>query len=254
MELSDVRAVVTGAASGLGFRFAVELARVGAKVAAGDVNTEGLRRLAAETAGLPGTVFTAALDVGQEPSVKGFVEEARAQLGHVNTLVNNAGVLHDGLLVKEEAGWVKRLPTAQWKRVLDVNLTGAFLVAREVAAGMLEHGAGGGCIVNISSLSRLGNEGQSSYSASKAGMDAITRTWALELAPYGIRVAGIAPGVIRTPILDHISPEAQERLLAEIPLRRFGAPEEVWLALKFILECEFFNGSILEVDGGAGIR
>lgn len=251
MRMAEVRALVTGAASGLGYRFALELARAGAAVAAVDVDGGGLRRLAAEAAGLSGRVEPLEGDIADEAAVKGFVRQAAERLDGINVLVNNAAVLMDGLLVTEEEGWVRRLPTAQWRRVLDVNLTGQFLVAREVAAEMLERGEGEGVIVNLSSLARAGNAGQSAYAASKAALDAATRTWALELAPRGIRVAGIAPGVIQTPILDNISPEARTALLAAIPVGRFGDPGEVWLALRFILECGFFTGRLLEVDGGA---
>jgi len=135
--------------------------------------------------------------------------------------------------------------------VIDVNLTGQFLVAREVAASMLERREPEGVIVNLSSLARAGNPGQSGYGASKAALDAATRTWALELAPHRIRVGAIAPGVIQTPILDNISAEARDALLAGIPLGRFGDPCEVWLALRFIVECGFFTGRVIEVDGGA---
>ena len=251
MRLADARALVTGAASGLGYRFALELARAGAGVAAVDVNADGLRTLAAEAQGLPGRVETLVGDVSDEAAVKAFVRDASERLGGVNVLVNNAAVLMDGVLVTEEEGWVRRLPTALWRKVLDVNLTGQFLVAREVAAGMLERRDGEGVIVNVSSLARSGNAGQSAYGASKAGLDSSTRTWALELAPHGIRVASIAPGVIQTPILDNISAEARETLLAGIPVGRFGDPGEVWLALRFVLECGFFTGRVLEIDGGA---
>ncbi|HEY0018769.1 MAG TPA: SDR family oxidoreductase [Longimicrobium sp.] len=254
MRLEEGKAIVTGAASGLGYCFAQELARAGAAVVAVDVNAAGLERLARECAGLPGPVHARTADVTDEAAVKGFVQEAAERMGGLNVLVNNAGVLLDGLLVKEEGGWIRRLPVAQWKRVLDVNLTGAFLVAREVAAAILEdEGAAGGVIVNLSSMTRVGNAGQSVYAASKAGLDAATRTWALELAPYGIRVAGIAPGVIETPILENISDEARAHLLSDIPLGRFGTPHEVWLTLRYILECGYVTGRVVEVDGGADV-
>ncbi|MBV9109191.1 MAG: SDR family NAD(P)-dependent oxidoreductase, partial [Gemmatimonadetes bacterium] len=224
MRLHDARALVTGAAGGLGRCFSLELARAGAAVAAVDVNGEGLRALAAEAAGLPGRVETFVGDVSDEAAVRAFVRDAAERLGGINVLVNNAAVLLDGLLVTEEDGWVRRLPAAQWRKVLDVNLTGQFLVAREVAAGMLERREAEGVIVNLSSLARAGNVGQSGYGASKAALDSATRTWALELAKYGIRVAAIAPGVIQTPILDDISHEAQRHLLASIPVGRFGDP------------------------------
>jgi 3-oxoacyl-[acyl-carrier protein] reductase len=251
MQLGDVRALVTGAASGLGYRFALELARAGAAVAAVDVNGDGLRQLADAAAPLPGGVETLVGDVADEAAVKGFVREAAERLEGINVLVNNAALLLDGLLVTEEDGWVRRLPTAQWRKVLDVNLTGQFLVAREVAAEMLERREPEGVIVNLSSLARAGNAGQSGYGASKAALESATRTWALELAPHRIRVASIAPGVIQTPILEHVSEEARAHLLEAIPLGRFGDPCEVWLALRFIIECGFFTGRSIEVDGGA---
>lgn len=251
MQLGDVRAVVTGAASGIGNRFAMELLRAGAAVAAADVNAEGLAALRDEAAGLPGRLHTGTVDVSHEAAARAFAEEAAAELGGVNALVNCAGVLLDGLLVNQEPGWIKRLPFAQWKRVLEVNLTGPFVMTREVVVGMLERGERPGVVVNLSSLYRWGNEGQSAYAASKAGLDALTRTWALELAPHGIRVAAIAPGLVETPILENVSEEAKAELRGRIPAGRFGTTEEMWQALRFVIECEYFNGSILEVDGGA---
>ena len=251
MRIKEVRALVTGAASGLGYRFALELARAGACAAVVDVDAAGLRALSTEAAALPGRLETLVGDISDEAAVKAFVRDASERLGGINTLVNNAAVLMDGVLVTEEDGWVRRLPTALWRKVMDVNLTGPFLVAREVAAEMLERREAEGVIVNVSSLARSGNAGQSAYGASKAGLDSATRTWALELAPYGVRVASIAPGVIETPILDNISDEARAKLLAGIPVGRFGDPHEVWLALQFVLECGFFTGRVLEIDGGA---
>jgi 3-oxoacyl-[acyl-carrier protein] reductase len=252
MQIGDVRAVVTGAASGIGRCLALELARGGAAVFAGDMNDAGLRTLEEEAAELTGSLATGRVDISLEPSVRAFVEEAGKRLGGINVLVNNAAVLLDGLLVKRDGKWTRKLPLAQWKRVVDTNLTGSFLTAREVGAVMLESG-GPGLIVNLSSVFRWGNEGQTAYAASKGGLDAVTRTWAMELASSGIRVAGIAPGLIDTPILDNIAPDTRATLEQRIPVGRIGRPEEIWLALKFIIECEYFNGSILEVDGGLGM-
>ncbi len=106
-------------------------------------------------------------------------------------------------------------------------------------------------IANISSVTSSGNPGQSNYSASKAGLDAQTRTWALELAPYGFRVAGIAPGLTNTPMLSYVSPEAQAEMISKIPLRRMAQPYEIWLAMRFIIECDYFTGNVIEVNGGA---
>jgi len=251
MEVRNVRAIVTGAASGLGQHFALQLARAGAAVAAGDIEVKGLERLLTLAEGSPGRIWTSRVDVSQEASVTAFVKEATQQMDGINVVINNAGILRDGVLANKEGDWIKKLPTAQWKQVLDVNLTGPYLVTREVVADALGKGRKELVVVNISSISHDGNPGQSNYSASKAGLDACTRTWALELAKEGVRVAGIAPGVVDTPMLKHISDQAMNSLVADIPLGRIGKPEEIWLAVKFIIECEFFTGRVIEVDGGA---
>jgi 3-oxoacyl-[acyl-carrier protein] reductase len=251
MQIENVRAIVTGAASGLGRAFALELVKAGGWVAAGDIDTAGLEQLATESEALSGRLVTGKLDVSQEASVVKFVGDISRQFGELNVLVNNAGILRDGLLANDVDGWIKKLPSAQWKQVIDVNLSGCYLMAREVVADVLKRRVKQSIIINISSISSAGNPGQSNYAASKAGLDACTRTWALELASHGVRVAGIAPGVIETPILSHITEEAKSALHAGIPLGRFGRPHEVWLALKFILECDYFTGRIIQVDGGS---
>jgi 3-oxoacyl-[acyl-carrier protein] reductase len=252
MELGAVRAIVTGAARGLGHCFTLELLRAGAGVAAADIDIPGLRKLKQAAEGMPGTLVVSSFDVTDEKAIAGFFDLAWSGLSGFNTLINNAGILRDGLIVKPEPGGAGKLPSAQWDKVLEVNLKGPFLLARDFAARLID-ARRSGLIVNLSSLARAGNPGQSSYAASKAGLDAATRTWALELAPFGIRVAGVAPGVIDTPILDGVSDDALARLKQAIPVGRFGRPEEVWMGIKFVIECEFFNGRILEVDGGAAM-
>jgi len=251
MQLQDVRAIVTGAGSGLGQHFAVQLARAGASVAAGDIDAKGLEQLKRLTDGTPGQIWSSKLDVSQEASVTAFVKEASNQFNWINVVINNAGILRDGLLASNEAGWIKKLPTAQWKQVLDVNLTGPYLVTREVVADVLTKGVKQSVVVNISSISHDGNPGQSNYSASKAGLDACTRTWALELAKHGVRVGAVAPGVVDTPMLKHISEAAMKSLVEGIPVGRIGTPEEIWLAVRFVIECDFFTGRVIEADGGA---
>ncbi len=251
MLLKNGRAIVTGAASGLGRAFTLALVSAGAHVIAGDICGTRLADLKTECLAQPGRLDTIILDVAKEPSVVACVEEASQRMSGINVLINNAGILRDGLLATHDGGRVRKLPAAQWRQVLDVNLTGPYLMAREVAAEMLKRKIKDGVIINISSLSHAGNPGQSNYGASKAGLDACTRTWALELAAHGIRVGGIAPGLIDTPILTRVSDEAKRSLLQSIPVGRVGQPFEIWLAVKFILECDFFTGRVIEVDGGA---
>ncbi len=252
MRLEDAQVVLTGAAGGLGRRFALELLAAGAAVAAGDADAAGLRALRREAEGLPGRLHVAVVDVTDEESVARFVAEADGALGGVNSLIHAAGILRDGLLVQRDGEAVRTMTLAQWRKVLDVNLTGAFLVTREVAARMVAAGRGG-VVVHLSSLSRHGNPGQANYAASKAGLDAAVRTWALELAPFGIRVGAVAPGVTDTGFLQGIAPERLAAFAAAVPLGRLGKPEEMWAAVRFVFECEFFNGRVLEVDGGAAM-
>lgn len=220
---------------------------------AGDIDAAGLRSLKAEAAPLPGRLWVGAVDIADERSVAEFVDLGAREAEGLNLLINNAGILRDGALVAAEGRQetCRKLPLAQWARVIDVNLTGQFLVAREVAERMIANQPAGGVIVNISSLARSGNVGQSNYAAAKAGLDACTRTWALELAPHAIRVGGVAPGVIDTPILQGVSEAALEKLLAAIPLGRIGTPDEVWQAVRLVVTCGFFTGRTIEVDGGA---
>lgn len=251
MDIADARAIVTGAASGIGRCFALELCRAGAAVVGADIDKAGLGRLASDAAGARGRVDTVVCDVSREDAVRSCIQQAIGALGSVNLLVNNAAILRDGLLVSREDTFVRKLPTAQWRAVLETNLTGPYLMAREVAAHMLERQVRPALLVNISSLTREGNVGQSNYSASKSALDALTRTWALELAPHGIRVGGIAPGLVDTPMLAALAAGERDALEAKVPLGRVGQPREIWLALRFIIECDFFTGRVIAVDGGA---
>ena len=245
MELSDLKAIVTGAAGGMGAHFALRLHEAGAQVAAGDVDEEGL-------AALPEGVHRRRLDVADEHDVAAFVDWAHQQMGGLNGLVNNAGIIRDGLLVKKdrETGEVKKLATDAWNAVIDVNLTGATLMVRETVAKMLEEEQRPGCIVNLSSVARHGNRGQSNYVSTKAALAANTVTWAREFARYGIRVGAVAPGMVETPMTQGMKQKARDALVAAIPVGRIGVPEDLWQAVKFVFECDYFNGRCLDVDGG----
>ncbi|HEY0190754.1 MAG TPA: SDR family oxidoreductase [Kofleriaceae bacterium] len=254
MKLDQISALITGAASGIGRCFALELATAGATVIAGDIDEDGLDALVDDARGLAGSIRGLVVDVSREDSVQKLVAAARAALGHApSLLVNNAAILRDGLLVHQDepGGWVRQLPTSQWKAVLDTNLNGPYYAAREVAAAMLEGNVKPALIVNISSITSAGKHGQSNYAAAKAGLDAVTRTWSLELAPYGIRVAAIAPGLTDTPMAAGVAPDAVAEMLAGIPLGRMARPDEIWAGLKFIIECDYFTGRVLAIDGGA---
>lgn len=251
MRLDESKIIVTGAAQGLGRHFCMRLAEAGAQVAAGDVKDEALAALAEEAKALRGNVHVRRLDVTDERDAESFVEWANDAMGGLTGLVNNAGILRDGLLVKKDrkTGELSKLTLEQWQAVIDVNLTGATLMVREVAYKMAAT-AQRGVIVNMSSIARYGNRGQSNYSAAKAALAANTKTWALELAPFAIRVGAIAPGMVKTPMTDGMKEAAREALVKAIPVGRIGLPEDIWLAVRFIVECDYFNGRCIDVDGG----
>jgi 3-oxoacyl-[acyl-carrier protein] reductase len=252
MKLSDLKAIVTGGASGMGRAFSLELAKAGASVVVADLDQE---KMAEVVAAGEGRVHAIRCNVADEEEVAALVNGAHAQMGGLNALVNNAGIFKDGMLVKpdKETGAVKRMSLKDWNAVIAVDLTGPFLCTREFSAKMIETGTKQSCIVNISSIARHGNVGQSNYSAAKAGLVADTKLWAVELAKYGVRVGAVAPGFVDTPILRGMRPDVLEGMLKGVPLKRAATPEEIFLAVKFILECDFFTGRCIDVDGGMSL-
>lgn len=245
MQLQDLKIIVTGAAQGMGAHFATRLHEAGAKVAAGDIDE-------AKLASLPAGIFKRKLDVSNEQECEQFVAWADETMGGLNGLVNNAGILRDGLLVKKDrtTGAVTKLSKAHWDAVIGVNLTGATFMVRDTVARMVEKGHKPGVIVNMSSIARHGNRGQSNYVSAKAALAANTFTWAREFGAYGIRVGAVAPGMIETPMTQGMNQKARDALVAAVPVGRVGLPEDIWLAVKFVLECEYFNGRTIDVDGG----
>ena len=252
MQLSSLKIIVTGAAQGMGAHFARRLAEAGATVAAGDVKEDGLAALAEATRGLPGAVHTRRLDVSSEAEVGAFVDWAHGAMGGLNGLVNNAGILRDGLLVKKDrtTGAITKLSREHWDAVIGVNLTGATMMVRDAVAKMVAAEQGPGVIVNMSSVARHGNRGQSNYTSAKAALAANTVTWSREFAPFKIRVGAVAPGMIETPMTQGMNQKARDALVANIQVGRIGLPEDIWLAVRFVLECDYFNGRTIDVDGG----
>jgi len=253
MRLPGKTVVITGAGRGIGRALAERLGRDGGHIALLDISAEDLRatRLALEAAGITARDYT--VDVTAEEAVIATMDAVVRDFGRLDVLVNNAGILRDALLVKAKDGAVAgKMSLAQWQAVLDVNLTGVFLCGREAAERMIQL-RNGGVIINISSVSRHGNAGQSNYSAAKAGVAALAIVWAKELARHGIRAAAIAPGGVRTDILSTMRPEMLERLIAPVPLKRLAEPAEIADAAAFIIGNEFFTGRCLDVDGGGGL-
>jgi 3-oxoacyl-[acyl-carrier protein] reductase len=250
LQIKNNTFVVTGAAQGLGEAISVALARRGAKLALLDINAERLDQTleACKQEGASCYAFTC--DVADETSVRRCFASIEEHLGPIAGIVNNAGILRDAMLVKVKEGEiVDRMSLEQWQSVIDINLTGVFLCGREAATGMIRNGDGG-VIINISSISRAGNAGQSNYAAAKAGVAALSTTWARELARYKIRSVAIAPGVFETEMVASLKPEAHERITSAIPLQRTGTVEELAQAVEFVIENDYFSGRILELDGG----
>jgi len=252
MNLGSVKCIVSGGAQGLGRHYALRLCQAGAQVALGDVNAQGLADTLEAARGSTGKLHARALDVTRDQDVQDFVAWAHQAMGGLNALINNAGILRDGLLVRKDrhTGEISVLSREQWDSVIAVNLTGATMLVRDVVRKMVETGTRPGVVVNMSSIARHGNRGQSNYVAAKAALAANTVTWAREFAPFGIRVAAVAPGMIDTPMTRGMNARAREALVSAIPVGRIGEPEDVWLAVRFALECEYFNGRTIDVDGG----
>ncbi len=251
MQISQSTIVITGGAQGLGRSMAEHFAADGAQIALIDMNADALA--AAEqvcsdrgAAKVKGYV----VNVTDEADVEAAFAQIVADFGAIHVLINNAGIMRDGLLIKCKDGEVThKMPLQQFQSVVDVNLTGSFLCGREASAHMAKAG-NGGVIINISSVARAGNFGQTNYAATKAGVVAMTVTWARELGRFGIRCGAIAPGFIETPMTAQMKPEAVERALSLVPLRRWGQPDEIAHSARYIIENDFFSGRVIEIDGG----
>jgi 3-oxoacyl-[acyl-carrier protein] reductase len=250
MQLNDKTVVVTGGARGIGKAIAMAFADKGARIALLDVNQADLDATCTEFATRGVTVSGHALNVAKEDQVVATFDAVVAEHGSLDVVVNNAGIIKDSLLVKVKDGnVVHKMSHEQWQAVVDVNLTGVFLCGREAAQRMIELG-NGGVIINISSISKVGNAGQTNYSATKAGVTAMATVWAKELARFGIRAGSIAPGFVRTDILSAMPPEMLEKVTLPVPLRRLGVPEEIAHTAVYIAENDFFTGRSIDIDGG----
>jgi NAD(P)-dependent dehydrogenase (short-subunit alcohol dehydrogenase family) len=244
-DLRDKLALVTGASSGLGRHFAQVLARSGATVILGARRVEALHALAALIVANGGRASPMQLDVRDVESIREVVAAATSQFGPIDILVNNAGITFSSEVLEHSEG--------DWDEVLDTNLKGAFVVAREVARQMrgLKRG---GSIINIASILGLRQAGHvAAYAVSKAGLVQLTKIMALELARFGIRVNALAPGYIETDLnREFWTSPAGESMLKRIPQRRLGQPEDLDGALLLLASdaSRYMTGSVIAVDGG----
>ena len=250
-ELAGQVVIVTGAARGIGRATAVRFAEEGARVAVWDV-AETIAETAGTVEAAGGQAIAERIDVTSKEDVERGVTNVIARWGRVDVLVNNAGIVRDAQLVKWRDGDVVDLMSdAAFDAVMDVNVRGVFLATRAVAPQMIRQGRG--VILNTSSVvARHGNFGQTNYVASKAAVVGLTETWARELGRYGIRVNAVAPGFIKTDMVDAIPKAILDRMVAHTPLGRLGESDDiaeayVWLASE---RARFVHGAVLAVDGG----
>ena len=253
MNVEESVIVITGAAGGLGAAMARRFAAQGARLALLDFNPEMLAETASALDADPKDVLALPCDVSKEADVDNAFERITEHFGGLDVLVNNAGITRDALTLKFRDGeLVSRMSLDDWQAVIDVNLTGVFLCGRAAAEQMVRAG-NGGLIINVSSISRAGNMGQANYSATKAGVAAMTVTWSKEFARYGIRVNTISPGFIGTEMVRSMKPEALAKIAATIPAGRIGDPDEIAHTAQYLVENDFVNGRNVEVDGALRI-
>ncbi len=253
MDIKGKVIVVTGAAQGLGQKMAEVLSAEGANLGLVDVDQAALTETVNLCSKQGVKVKGYGADVADEQAVVALFNDIDRDFGGIDGLINNAGIAKDSLLVKVHEGKVVgKMSVDDFKKVIAIDLGGVFLCAREAAQHMIDGGRHG-VIVNISSISREGNVGQTNYSAAKAGVSAMTVTWSKELAHHHIRVAGIAPGYCDTRMMATVPPKILERIISTIPVERLAEPADVADAALFILRNDYFDGRVLEMDGGLRI-
>ncbi len=244
--------VVTGAAAGIGRETARRFAAEGCRVAAWDVDVVRGESLVTELTAAGGEGAFFAVNVADPAAVSGAVAGVVDRWGRLDVLVNNAGIVRDGQLVKFKDGQVVgRMSDEQWEAVIGVNLRGVFNCTRAVVPHLIA--SGGGVVLNASSVVGLyGNFGQTNYVATKAGVIGMTRVWARELGRYKIRVNAVAPGFVATEILAAMPEKVLEGMVAHTPIGRMGQPIDIANAYVFLASdaASFITGAVLSVDGG----
>ena len=242
-KLDNKNAIVTGSARGIGRAIALELAKEGANVVVCDVNLEAAIETSKEIVAMGRKSFAKKVDVTNYNEVESLILETKEKLGSVDILVNNAGITKDNLILK--------MTPEDFDLVIDVNLKGVFNGIKAVFPIMMKQKSGK--IVNIASIIGLiGNVGQANYASSKAGVIALTKTAARELASRGVCVNAVAPGYIQTPMTDKLPDNIKEEMLKLIPLKRMGQPEDVAKAVLFLCspDSDYITGQTITVDGG----
>ena len=241
--LDGKTAIVTGAARGIGRAIAEELARNGANLALCDLNADWLSDTAEAVKALGAEVTCVSVDVSNGEDVAKAVAEISKSVDSIDILINNAGITKDGLMM--------RMSEADWDAVLSVNLKGTFLFTKAVSRPMMKQRSG--AIVNIASIIGLiGNAGQCNYAASKAGVIALTKSSAKELAARNIRVNAVAPGFIESKMTEVLPEEVTQKMMDQIPMKRFGKPEDIARTVLFLATeaSSYITGQVLTISGG----
>lgn len=241
-NLQDQVAIITGSGRGIGAETALAFAKRGAHIVVNDVKKENAEEIAEKIKKLGQKALVSTHDVSSHSEARALVAEAKKTFRRVDILINNAGILRDALLLK--------LSEENWDDVIRVNLKGPFNMGQACAEVMKDQKRGN--IVNLASIAYLGNVGQTNYSAAKAGVVAMTNTWALELSKYGIRVNAIAPGFIETAMTEKVPQDIKEVFIQKIPLKRMGQPHEIADLLCFLVSdsSAYITGQCIHIDGG----
>lgn len=252
MQFKEKVVLVTGGANGIGRSVVKKFQAEGARVAIWDLADDAGNELAAEITEEGGTAFYNHVNVTDSAEVDQAVEDLLEKWGRIDVLINNAGILRDGQLVKVKEGELqKRMTDEQFDMVIDVNLKGVFICTRAVAPVMVKQKSG--VILNATSIVGLdGNFGQTNYVATKAGVIGMTKVWARELGRYGVRVNAVAPGFTATDMVLAMPDKILDGMRQRTPLGRLGQPQDVANAYAFLAseQANFITGTVLRVDGG----
>ena len=246
MNLQSRQVLITGGGSGIGHYLVEKISSQVDQVAVLEINPVACDQLNSTFPNVNAYIC----DVSDPVSVQTTIERVYENGMNPDVLVNNAGLIYSAPLVNVLDKQNRIHSLELWHKTLNVNLHGVFYVTGQVVDRMLASRTKG-VVINISSIAARGNAGQSAYSAAKAGVNALTKTWAKELGGFGLRFAAIAPGFLDTPSTHQVLNEGMvNKLKQQIPLRRLGEPEHIYQAVKFVIENDYCNGAILDIDGG----